>query len=138
MSDAILYTESFESTKPELPKYKNYLYVEWPIQQRYRIQEEIAADSLYLHLAAKRASREVEIETPDHASITEDNDQSDSMFWRWSGPDFMAVAGMMSLLAGFVLALFPAYRAGGVLFPIGAALLAATGYWARYRDGESA
>jgi hypothetical protein len=98
---------------------------------------ECADDVIYRHLTAKRAWR---IDNPETettiCSPPVTAEEEDGRFWMWSGPDCLAVAGMISLLLGFVFALFPAYRAGGVLFPIGAALLAVTGYWARYRDSH--
>ena len=67
----------------------------------------------------------LETETPSSDPTT----TTIAPFVLWSAPDVLAVAGIILALAGFVLSLFPAYRAGGVLFPIGLALLAITGYF---------
>lgn len=104
--------------------------------ERKRSQGEIAAERTCLKLAAKQARRGVTPETETQNSGPRTT--TVEPFMLWSGPDFLAVVGITLALAGFVLALFPAYRAGGVLFPIGLALLAVTGYWARYRDSHLA
>jgi hypothetical protein len=78
-----------------------------------------------------------------NASSTEDNSGKSSGGWEfvnlseWDSYDFVLVIGTILMLLGFVLALFPSLRAGGILFPIGTGLMACAAYAARRRDSYS-
>jgi hypothetical protein len=66
---------------------------------------------------------------------TTSSDYSDPVS-RWQRLDFVAAAGGLAMAIGFVLALCPSLQFGGVLFPIGAALVAFVAYRVRGADGE--
>jgi hypothetical protein len=51
---------------------------------------------------------------------------------RWDIYDFATVLGVVLACVGFIFALFPPLRSWGVLFPIGAALMALAAYGARH------
>jgi hypothetical protein len=53
---------------------------------------------------------------------------------QWDIYDIATVIGIVLACVGFVMALFPPLRSGGILFPIGAALMAFAAYGARRRD----
>jgi hypothetical protein len=82
MTDAISYSESRKSRKPELLKYERYLSYqdagELPIRHKMS-QGEIAADFVCRHLAVKRARREMmpEIEATNRTSMKENDDLID-------------------------------------------------------------
>ncbi len=52
----------------------------------------------------------------------------------WDVYDFATVIGIALACVGLILALFPVLRGGGILFPIGAAMMAFAAYGARHRD----
>jgi hypothetical protein len=56
----------------------------------------------------------------------------------WDELDFLAAGGMLVLTGGVLASLFPRLRKIEVLFPIaiGAAMMAAAAYGARYSGGE--
>jgi F0F1-type ATP synthase assembly protein I len=52
----------------------------------------------------------------------------------WDVSDFCAVGGIVAVLLGLLLALFPQTRPGGILVPIGLGIMAASAYAARKKD----
>jgi hypothetical protein len=64
----------------------------------------------------------------------ESEDSVRNLIREWDKFDIIAAVGIIFLFAGFIAALFPDYRKFGVLFPIGAGMIAISGYAARGRD----
>jgi hypothetical protein len=55
----------------------------------------------------------------------------------WDRHDFATVVGIIMACLGFVAALFPTLRGAGILFPVGAALMAFAAYGANRRDAHA-
>jgi hypothetical protein len=65
------------------------------------------------------------------------NRSSDEIDWNWKNWDifdYFSACGIALIAIGFVTAVFPALRFGGVLLPIGLALMTLATYGARRRD----
>jgi hypothetical protein len=61
----------------------------------------------------------------------------DGAFGEWDELDFLAAGGILVAAGSLVALLFPRFRRMGLLFPIaiGAAMMAAAAYGARYSNG---
>jgi hypothetical protein len=68
-----------------------------------------------------------EVPWKDNASIAANTDS-------WDQIDLLAVVGCVIALIGLLLALFPELRRGGILVPVGLALMAIAAYAARRKD----
>src|SRR5205823_4544856 len=72
-------------------------------------------------------------------AVPEDDDGPIDLDVRnWNIYDYATAVGVVLLILGLVFALLPSMRSWGVLFPIGAALMAFAGYGARRRDAYPA
>jgi len=68
--------------------------------------------------------------------LPEQQRDDDGFFADWDGLDVAASLGIALLIMGFILALIPNTRNGGILFPIGALIMAIAAYAARNRDQD--
>lgn len=88
-----------------------------------RIQKEIEREDIIVNEPLE------ENNTPTSVSVTS---------WsEWTVYDFLVVGGAALMLVGFLVTLFPDSRRFGVLFPVGAALVAMAAFAARRRDDET-
>ena len=72
-------------------------------------------------------------------AVPEDDDGPIDLDVRnWNIYDYATAVGVVLLILGLAFALLPSMRSWGVLFPIGAALMAFAGYGARRRDAYPA
>lgn len=95
----------------------------------------ISFASLLLEAKQTRRAANVEYNVFEvRAFDTRSKTKADRFCNDWDVYDFLAVAGIIVALIGLALVFIPATRAGGVLFPVGAALTAAATYGAHRRD----
>jgi hypothetical protein len=68
----------------------------------------------------------------------EDGGAIDLDLRNWDIYDFVSVIGVALLAVGLIFALLPSMRSWGILFPVGATLMAFAAYGARRRDAFAA
>jgi hypothetical protein len=93
------------------------------------------AESFVVYVEIKKEDTlEISSETNTLTEVKEERDWIDLDWKNWDFFDFLSIFGVIFVVIGFVFALLPAIRAGGVLFPIGLGLMAFAAYGAQRRD----